>query len=83
VQADLEVEFCLAVQDPDGNATTGIERHNFGQASWGSNAFNSTVKPATIWDRNSYCNFWIANLMKCLYRMRFDLSNAIENRFRL
>ncbi len=62
LHADTEIEFCLAVQDPGGNATTGIIRHDFGQSSWSSSAFNSTVKPATVWDRDFYLNFWTANL---------------------
>ena len=62
LHVDTEIEFCLAVQDPNGSATTGIERYDFGQASWSSGAFDSTVKPATVWDRDSYLNFWTANL---------------------
>ena len=55
---DLEIEFCLAVRDPDGNATTGINRYDFGQSSYTMSQFNSDVKPITIWDRDSYMNFW-------------------------
>lgn len=55
---DLEIEFCLAVRDPDGNATTGINRYDFGQSSYTMSQFNSDVKPITIWDRDNYLNFW-------------------------
>jgi hypothetical protein len=59
--ADVEVEFCLATVDPNGNPTTGIVRHNLGQASWTMTTFDNTAKPATIWDRDDYLNFWTAN----------------------
>ena len=55
---DLEVEFCLAVRDPDGNPTNGINRYDYGQNSFTSSDFNNNIKPATIWDRDSYLNFW-------------------------
>ena len=60
--ADTYIEFCLAQTDPDGNATTGIIRHNISGGPWTSSSFNSNVKPGTIWDRDNYCNFWIADL---------------------
>ena len=60
--ADTYIEFCLAQTDPDGNSTTGIIRHNISGGPWSSNNFDSTVKPATVWDRDNYCNFWIADL---------------------
>lgn len=57
------ISFCLAQRDPQGNATNGIIRHQFpNTTAWSSSAFNSTVKPATIWDPTRYLNIWIANL---------------------
>ena len=57
------ISFCLAQRDPQGNPTSGIIRHQFANTtSWSTNAFNSTVKPATIWDPTRYLNVWIANL---------------------
>lgn len=58
VAADTEIQFCLAQRKPDGTATNGINRVQFSQASWTSAQINSTVKPATIWDRNQYLNVW-------------------------
>ncbi len=60
--ADTEVEFCLAEVDPNGNATTGIIRHNISGGPWGPNNFDNTVKPQTVWDRDNYLNFWSADL---------------------
>jgi PKD repeat protein len=57
------ISFCLAQRDPQGNPTTGIIRHAFpNTTTWSSGAFNSTVKPATIWDPTKYMNVWVANL---------------------
>ncbi|WP_185965553.1 M43 family zinc metalloprotease [Flavobacterium zepuense] len=57
---DMEIEFCLAQQDPDGNPTTGITRHNLGKASWNSmEAVDEEMKPATAWDPTRYINIWV------------------------
>ena len=37
VAADTEIEFCLAVNDPDGNPTTGITRTSTSQSSFSTN----------------------------------------------
>ncbi|MCT4582289.1 MAG: PKD domain-containing protein [Flavobacteriales bacterium] len=58
VGADVEIEFCLASIDPNGNTTNGIDRVNMGQTSWDRNAIESTLKPQTIWDPNNYLNMW-------------------------
>ncbi|MBL7787187.1 MAG: fibronectin type III domain-containing protein [Chitinophagales bacterium] len=62
VAADVEVEFCLAQRDPSGNATTGINRYNYGQASPTTSYIDNTIKPATIWDRSKYLNIWVTNI---------------------
>lgn len=60
---NTSISFCLAQRDPQGNPTTGIIRHAFpNTTTWSSGAFNSTVKPATIWDPTKYMNVWVANL---------------------
>ncbi|MEM5566574.1 M43 family zinc metalloprotease [Psychroserpens sp. AS72] len=62
--ADVEVEFCLAKQDPDGCVTTGINRINIGQdgineASLGDAQVQmDALKPSTIWDASQYMNMW-------------------------
>ena len=58
VGADIEVEFCLATIDPNGNITTGIDRVNMGQSTWDRPLIESTLKPQTIWDPNKYLNMW-------------------------
>ncbi len=66
--ADIEIEFCLASKDPQGNPTTGIIRK---QAP--SNAsfdpilnMDKVKKPAfggdTAWSNASYLNIWTADM---------------------
>jgi zinc-dependent metalloproteinase lipoprotein len=60
VGVDTEIQFCMAQQDPDGNATTGIDRVNLGRASWNSvETVDEEMKPATIWDPTRYINIWV------------------------
>lgn len=61
VGADTQIEFVLAKVDPNGNPTNGINRINLCQASWSTDAINSTVKPTTIWDPTQYMNMWSVN----------------------
>lgn len=60
--ADIEVEFCLAQQTPDGCVTNGINRIDMSatSTSWSGPGGNtdSVLKPATIWDPSKYMNVW-------------------------
>ncbi len=65
VGADIEIEFCPALVDPNGVslAEPGIHRVNMNIASWerGGTANNNpetNLKPQTIWDPTRYCNVW-------------------------
>ena len=59
--ADFEINFCLATQDPSGNATTGIRRQNTTRTSFSSNdAMKYTAQGGLdAWDRNKYLNLWV------------------------
>ena len=62
VGADVEIEFCLAQQDPDGIASTGITRHNLGGVDgWDMESIESTLKPQTQWDPEKYLNIWVVD----------------------
>ena len=67
VGADVEVEFCLAKQTPDGCVTNGIDRVDMSavSTSWGgsdpSSNTNTILKPTTIWDASQYMNMWSVN----------------------
>ena len=58
---DTMIEFCMAQVDPSGNATSGIDRVNLGQASWNQAGVEGTLKPNTIWDPTKYLNMWTCN----------------------
>ncbi len=57
-QADIQVEFCLAISDTAGNPTTGVTRHNISNTS----NFDTNIKPSTQWDPSQYLNIWTTNL---------------------
>ncbi|PZQ86748.1 MAG: hypothetical protein DI548_06620, partial [Flavobacterium johnsoniae] len=59
VGADVEVEFCLAKVNPNGNPTNGIDRVNLGSTTWGEANVESILKPQTIWDPTRYLNIWV------------------------
>ena len=61
--ADIEIEFKMALVDPDGKplSTPGINRINGGRSFWETSIVESTLKPNTIWDPNRYLNMWVLN----------------------
>ena len=65
--ADTQIEFFLALTDPDGNtlAEPGIDRLNGGREEWPKgvlqNPIENSLKPATIWDPERYFNIWTLN----------------------
>jgi len=61
VGADTEIQFALAVVDPFGQPTNGIDRVNLGVASWNESNVEGNLKPNTIWDPTQYFNIWVAN----------------------
>ena len=54
--ADVEIEFCLAVIDPSGAPTDGIDRVNYGTASFTSTGAVDAMKATTFWPRRSSFN---------------------------
>lgn len=62
--ADSEVEFCLAKQDPNGLATTGINRKYVNKSSWGTNDDVKKLSKGGInpWDPTKYLNIWVCNI---------------------
>lgn len=60
--ADMEIQFALAVVDPNGNTTNGIDRVNLEYASWDAEVdIEGYMKPTTIWDPTRYFNIWVCN----------------------
>lgn len=61
IGADIEIEFALALRDPNGNTLPepGINRVNMGKASWNKyEDVENTLKPKTFWDSEKYFNLW-------------------------
>ena len=65
--ADLEIEFCLAKQTPEGDPTNGITYtqtsvENAGTAQSGGQRviFHSNLGGKDAWDTESYLNIWVA-----------------------
>ncbi|MCB9334995.1 MAG: T9SS type A sorting domain-containing protein [Flavobacteriales bacterium] len=58
VAANMDFQFCMATEDPTGNPTNGIDRVNYGTASFG-NAACESMKAATQWDPTRYFNIWV------------------------
>ncbi|MEI9920893.1 MAG: Ig-like domain-containing protein [Bacteroidota bacterium] len=65
---DMEYQFALAVRDPDGNCTDGINRvdmtsypdyMDYGQASPGMSEVD--LKALSYWDSKVYCNIWVVS----------------------
>ncbi len=71
---DTDVEFVLAVRDPNGNCTTGITRDNAqtlmsasvysnystnGVGSGGSGITDAQIKAINQWPSNQYFNIWL------------------------
>lgn len=61
VGADIEIEFCPAIVDPQGRAMAepGIDRINGNRATWTRDDIEGVLKPSTYWDPNKYYNIWV------------------------
>jgi hypothetical protein len=62
--ADCQIQFCLAVRDPNGNPTSGIERravtiNNIGNTN---SYYQYSLGGLDIWDHTKYLNIWICNI---------------------
>lgn len=62
--ADTEIQFALAVVDPDGNATTGITRTqtNITEVGETQNYFKTGSGGIDAWDNTKYINIWVCEL---------------------
>lgn len=64
VAADIEIEFCLATTDPNGNPTNGIIRTATTTASFGlSNEVKATATGGVApWNTSKYLNIWVCDI---------------------
>ena len=64
VAADSEIEFCLAVRDPNGNTTTGITRTYTSSSSFSTNdnMKHTSSGGKDAWSTSDYLNIWVCNI---------------------
>ena len=64
VGADIEIEFCAAVVNPQGQtmAEPGIDRYNGNRANWNQTDIEGVLKPSTYWNPDKYYNVWVVDL---------------------
>ncbi len=60
VEADIEVEFVIAKQDPNGYPTTGILRKQGAQSSYNFPGHN--LYEESYWPTEDYLNIWISQV---------------------
>jgi len=79
IAADIEIEFCLAATDPNGNQSTGIERiqTNHGQFGMNSDIHTSSSGGADDWPNEDYLNIWVCNIQSGLLGYASPPSNWI------
>ncbi|MEL6867765.1 MAG: M43 family zinc metalloprotease [Bacteroidota bacterium] len=56
---NTQIQFCLAKQDPNGNATTGINRINSPLTNMTIETQDVALKDLNRWDPESYINIWL------------------------
>ncbi|MCH2044213.1 MAG: PKD domain-containing protein, partial [Saprospiraceae bacterium] len=58
---DVDIEFCLAQQDPNGNATTGITNTVSTLTNLDMNTQDLSLKNLVRWTPTDYVNIWVVN----------------------
>ncbi len=61
VAGNIDIQFVLAKQDPEGLATNGITRTLGTKTSWTINE-NAEFKALSYWPAENYLNIWVINL---------------------
>lgn len=62
--ADVNIEFCLANVDPNGNPTTGITRTQTSTTAFGTNdqVKSSSTGGVNAWNTSQYLNMWVCDI---------------------
>ncbi len=74
VAANMNIEFVLATQTPEGLPTDGINRVTGPRSSW-TLENDEELKALSYWDANSYLNIWVCNLTDYFAYAQFPISN--------
>jgi len=61
---NIEVQFCLAVQDPNGNSTPGITRKSSAVTNWFTNDNVKKLSAGGVnpWNPAHYLNIWVCSI---------------------
>lgn len=76
VAGNLNIEFVLAKQDPDGQPTDGIVRVNGQRAQW-SLALEEEFKALSYWPAEDYLNIWVIKFSGYLGYAQFPVSSGL------
>ncbi len=81
IAADCEIQFCLAAKDPNGQATSGIERIQTTHGPFGMNNDINTASSggADDWPNDDYLNIWICDIQSGLLGFASSASSWIGN----
>ena len=86
IAANTDIQYCLAVRDPNGAATTGIERRQIGtnvSFSTNDNVKHYSTNGLDAWDPTRYLNLWVCNLGGGLLGYGEFPTNSVSNTFGL
>lgn len=64
LMSDVQIQFCLADIDPNGNPTTGIERRQvtINRIGNGNRYYNFNQGGLNAWNADYYLNFWLCDI---------------------
>ena len=63
--ADMQIDFCLAKQKPDGSPTNGIIRKQTNNSFfplYGNEIYYDSLGGSDAWDTHKYLNIWVCNV---------------------
>lgn len=86
IAANTDIQYCLAQRDPNGLATTGIERRQIGSNvtfSTNDNVKHYSTNGLDAWDPTRYLNLWVCNLGGGLLGYGEFPTNSVSNTFGL
>lgn len=76
VAGNLNIEFVLAKQDPNGNCTNGIVRVDGNRDQW-SLGHESEFKALSYWPAEDYLNIWVIKFQGFLGYAQFPVSSGL------
>lgn len=75
VAADVEIQFVLAKQDPDGNPSNGIVRKRSERNSYLPSSHKTNLRSESYWSPENYLNIYVIDLISFLGFASFPNTN--------